>query len=666
MLALSTPALATPVATSRVSLHAVASTVHVGAVVTLTGAVTPKAAGSPVAVERLVGKAWHVLARTKTTKTGSYTVNLRAPRAATSWTLRVTRPALHAARAGTSGVLHVYVVKAIYSVASKVTATTSAHPIVVSGTVKPKGTGSVAVQLLRGKTWTTVAHAKLSAVSTFSASLAKAAGAYKLRVVKPFARKVAGGIGKTLAVTVTPPVVAPPTVVPPPTITTTALKAAMVTRPYSQTLTATGGTAPYTWSATGLPVGLLVGAAGNITGTPRGPGSSTVTVTVTDGLAHMAVATLPLTVAVLSGTLQVWGAGANGQIGNNTTVNSTVPVMPVGMTLVTTVASATYTNYAVRADGSVWSWGENTSGQLGTGSAAGQSNVPIQITSLSGVVALAGGFQNGYALKSDGTVWAWGANGSGQLGNNDSTHTPSSVPVQVSGLSHVTAVSATDDNGVALESDGTVWVWGEGSTGELGNGASTADALVPAKVASLSGVSAISGGADSVRALVAGTVVAWGANAYGQLGNGSTLTSRVPFPVTGLTGIIAISSGYFDGYALHADGTVSAWGDNGNGQLGNGGAASTYEPVLVPGLTGIKQVEGRASDASAIRADGTVVSWGTGSSAALARARPPTATSRLPPRAWPTSSRSATAPSASTAPRSSPPSNRTQQRSTHS
>src|SRR5664280_667448 len=203
-------------------------------------------------------------------------------------------------------------------------------------------------------------------------------------------------------------------------------------------------------------------------------------------------------------------------------------------------------------DGTVWAWGYNGSGELGNGTPT-DSSTPVQVAGLTGVTAIAGGDDAGYALRGDGTVWAWGNNYSGDLGNGTTTN--SSTPVQVAELTGVTAIAA-GGTAYALRGDGTVWAWGYNYEGDLENGISS----TPVQVAGLTGVTAIAGGAHAGYALRAdGTVWAWGSNYYGALGNGTTTaSSSTPVQVAGLTGATAIAAGFATGYALRGDGTVRA------------------------------------------------------------------------------------------------------------
>ena len=184
-------------------------------------------------------------------------------------------------------------------------------------------------------------------------------------------------------------------------------------------------------------------------------------------------------------------------------------------------------------------------------------------------------------LKNDGTVWAWGNNSNGQLGNG--TITDSGIPVQISGLSSVTAIAAGYAHTVALNNDGAVWAWGNNSNGQLGNGTTT-DSSIPAQ-AWLSGMVAIAAGNTHTVALrndvTNVSVWAWGNNSHGQLGNGTTTDSSTPVQVSGLSEGTAIAAGYEYTVGLRMDNEVWAWGNNFYGQLGDGTTIDRWIPVQV-------------------------------------------------------------------------------------
>ena len=137
-----------------------------------------------------------------------------------------------------------------------------------------------------------------------------------------------------------------------------------------------------------------------------------------------------------------------------------------GLTGVIALAAGSWHNLALKSDGTVWAWGDNGSGQLGDGSTTDRST-PVQVSGR--VIAIAAGSYHSLALKSDGAIWAWGSNGSGQLGDG-STSYYNSTPVPVSGLSGVIALAAGSSHTLALKSDGTVWAWGSNYDGQLGDG----------------------------------------------------------------------------------------------------------------------------------------------------------------------------------------------------
>ena len=208
-----------------------------------------------------------------------------------------------------------------------------------------------------------------------------------------------------------------------------------------------------------------------------------------------------------------------------------------------------------------------------------------QAGSLANVIAIAAGGSHTLALKSDGTVWAWGDNGYGHLG--DGTTTERYTPVQVSGLTGVIAISAGGYHSAALKSDGTVWAWGWNCEGQLGNGTTSDVNPFPVQVSGLTAVKAIAAGANYSKALKSdGTVWAWGAGYYGQLGDGTTVSKYTPVQVSGLTGVAAIGSGeyQFHSIALKSDGTVWTWGYNYYGQLGDGTTINKTAPTQVDGL----------------------------------------------------------------------------------
>lgn len=285
---------------------------------------------------------------------------------------------------------------------------------------------------------------------------------------------------------------------------------------------------------------------------------------------------------------------------------------------------------AVAEDGTVWAWGRNTYGQLGNASAA-DSGVPVQVHGPAGdgylgdIVAVAAGNCHSLALRRDGSVWAWGYNNYGQLGDNSTTSR--SVPVQVAGsggigyLTGVKGIAAGRDHTAALLTDGTVRTWGynAGDVGRLGAGLTTIHSKTPVHVLGrggegyLSGVKMIALGDGHSAALTDdGTVRTRGENDGGKLGDGSTSDSGFPVDVVGpggngcLTEVSAVSAGGGHTPALLENGTVRSWGFGNAGQLGNGNTLSSAIPVTVVDWTGVFSLAGPTYGKGDVSEDGVV------------------------------------------------------------
>jgi alpha-tubulin suppressor-like RCC1 family protein len=321
------------------------------------------------------------------------------------------------------------------------------------------------------------------------------------------------------------------------------------------------------------------------------------------------------------GTVWACGYGYWGQIGDGTNQNRT-PCVPVsGLSDVRAVAGGQYNSVAVKNDGTVWAWGVNWYGQLGDGTTITRYT-PVQVsqaTGLSIASSVAAGSLHTVALKNDGTVWAWGYNYHGQLG--DGTNVNRYTPVQVPGLSGVSKIAVGDNHTVALKSDGTVWTWGLNNYGQLGDGTSITR-MAPVQVPGLAGVVAVAAaGSYTVAVKSGGTVWAWGHNGNGQLGDNTTITRYTPVQVQNLSGVVtAIAAGYSHTVAVKSDGTVWAWGNNGSGQLGNGTTSTSPQttPVQVQNLSGVvTAIAAGYSHAVARKSDGTVWAWGSNGHAQL-------------------------------------------------
>ncbi|MFE4633968.1 hypothetical protein ACFRJ1_11390 [Streptomyces sp. NPDC056773] len=377
-----------------------------------------------------------------------------------------------------------------------------------------------------------------------------------------------------------------------------------------------------------------------------------------------------------------WGSNDSGQLGDGATAGrSTTPVRVCGdppctspLDRVIAIDGGQAHTLALRADGTVWSWGSNISGQLGNGTTIDRSTQPEQVCAvgetapcssfLTGVKAVSAGYAHSLALRSDGTVVSWGLNLRGILG--DGTYTDRNTPVRVCAstepdpctrfLSGVTSISAGSGHSLATLTDGTVRSWGSNFRGELGDGTSDDNSNVPVKVCApgrtapctsfLTGVTSVSAGifAHSLATLSNGTAWAWGSDERGELGNGNPIGTspdrNVPVQVCApgqtapctsfLTGVASVSAGYAHSLATLSNGTAWAWGYNNSGQLGNGTRGNGTDrnvPVQVcaPGqtapctsfLTGVSSVSAGFTYSLASLSNGAARAWGYNNSGQL-------------------------------------------------
>jgi alpha-tubulin suppressor-like RCC1 family protein len=314
--------------------------------------------------------------------------------------------------------------------------------------------------------------------------------------------------------------------------------------------------------------------------------------------------------AQTKGEVWAWGWNDDGQLGDGTNTSSNTPLQVSGLSDVQAVAGGDFHSLALKNDGTVWAWGANGDGQLGDGTAGNKRTTPVQVRNLSDVQAVAGGWLFSLALKNNGTVWGWGSNAAGQLGDGTISN-QRNTPVQVSDLSDVQAIDAGTVHSLALKNDGTVWAWGRNAEGQLGVGTFDFFYTTPVQVSNLSDVQAIAAGDRYSLALKNdGTVWAWGSNDEGQLGDGTSTSSNTPVQVSGLSDVQDIAAGGFHALALKNDGTVWGWGRNVEGQLGDGTNTQSNTPVQVSGLSDVQAVAGGWSHSLALKNDGTVWGWG--------------------------------------------------------
>jgi alpha-tubulin suppressor-like RCC1 family protein len=349
-------------------------------------------------------------------------------------------------------------------------------------------------------------------------------------------------------------------------------------------------------------------------------------------------AVLQMTLAAPSGAsgssvvLLAWGDNSLGQLGNGTTTNSDTPgavSLPSGVTPVAFAAGggggdvqpAQWAAYAIGSDGNLYAWGDNSSGELGNGSTT-SSDTPVVVSFPAGVTPTAVSAAQGsaYAIGSDGNLYAWGANVYGELG--DGTTTNSDTPVLVSLPAGVTpkAVAGGYESAYAIGSDGNLYAWGDDVYGELGNGSYT-DSSTPVVVSLPAGVTpkSIAGGGGAAYAIGSdGNLYAWGLDEYGELGVGTfDENSNVPEVVTLNPGVTAksVTAGGGFAHAIGSDGNLYGWGLDGTaGQVGDGGSSNQPAPEVITLAPGVKPtaISDNIHTGYAIGSDGKIYAWGYG------------------------------------------------------
>jgi alpha-tubulin suppressor-like RCC1 family protein len=301
----------------------------------------------------------------------------------------------------------------------------------------------------------------------------------------------------------------------------------------------------------------------------------------------------------------VWTCGYNffGQLGDGTTSDRLEPIVLRGLRDAVQIAAGKHHNLVLRANGLVVAWGNNLHGQIGDGNIGHGALTPFTVTGLADVIAVATGEYHSLALKRDGTVWSWGENAHGELG--DGTLILRTRPVQVAGLTNIVSIGAGYGFSLAVRNDGTVWCWGDNTWGQLGNGTTNPSPLALEATGPGNAIAVAGGEYHSLALTASGKVFGWGANFTGQLGTGG-MDSRVPVATAQLDQVVQIAAGRRTSLGMKADGTVWAWGS----VIGNGTTFSSQVPIRVTALSGVTRIAGGGEFNLAVTNHRLAWSWG--------------------------------------------------------
>jgi len=308
--------------------------------------------------------------------------------------------------------------------------------------------------------------------------------------------------------------------------------------------------------------------------------------------------------------LWTWGRNTFGQLGDNTIIDRSSPVQIGALTTWSQIVAGRSSCFSIKTDGTMWSWGTNDYGALGDNTVLTRSS-PVQVGALTtwSKISIFNGGDSVTAIKTDGTLWTWGYNFYGQLGDN--TIVDKSSPIQLGALTTWSQSASGAYHTLAIKTDGTLWSWGSNEVGQLGSN-TVVYRSSPVQVGALTTWSKIASGRKYTIAIKTdGTLWSFGYGTIGNLGDGTAITRSSPVQVGSLTTWSQISAGQNHTIATKTDGTIWTWGYNNRGQLGDNTVVNKSSPIQLGALTTWSQISvGQTNHSTALKTDGTIWTWG--------------------------------------------------------